>query len=94
MKGKGYVALGVVFLLFAVWIATGAVSLGTYKTHGVANGSFLVYNPYVELYSLFFALAGGFLLFSVGRENAKTPLHSEQKNLIPSIENQHRSTSP
>jgi len=88
MIEKGYIIIRAVLILFAIWTALGAVSLGTYQipiNQGGANSPYLVYNPYVELLSIFLASSGGFLLYLTGTKNAEKPIKSARTNTTETV---------
>jgi hypothetical protein len=63
---------GVIFVLWSLGFASGSVSLGSFTSLN-SHGSYLLYNPMLELLSVAFAAVGIYFVYRAGRE-AQSPI--------------------
>ena len=65
---------GTILILLGLLSASGSVSLGTFHvqtTAGSSSGSYLVYNPVLQLLAVVFAGAGAFSFYRAGQSKSQ-----------------------
>ncbi len=65
-----YLFAGVLFVLWSLGWASGSVSLGSWISPN-SYGSYLVYNPSLQLLSVAFAAVGMYFVYRAGRGTLK-----------------------
>ncbi len=63
---------GAIFVLWSLGFASGSVSLGSWTSLN-SHGSYVVYNPLLELLSVAFAAVGMYFVYHAGKETLRPP---------------------